>query len=63
MTMSLAKCEFSVTKVKGLGHVLSAESISADPQKIEAIRNLPTPKNVAEVRSYPRYGQSCKKIC
>ena len=34
VTMSLAKCEFSVTKVKGLGHVLSAESISADPQKI-----------------------------
>ena len=46
------KCKFSVTKVKVLGHVVSAEGISADPQKIEAIRNLPTPKNVAEVRSF-----------
>ena len=52
VTLNLAKCEFSVTKVKVLGHVVSAEGISANPQKIEAIRNLPTLKNVAEVRSF-----------
>ena len=52
MTLNLAKCEFIVTKVKVLGHVVSAEGISADPQKTEAIRKLPTPKNVADVRSF-----------
>ena len=52
VTLNLAKCEFSVTGVKVLGHVVLAEGISADPQKIEAIRNLPTPENVAEVRSF-----------
>ena len=52
VTLHLAKCEFSVTKVKVISHVVSAEGISANPQKIEAIRNLPTPKNVAEVRSF-----------
>ena len=52
MTLNLAKCEFSVTKVKVLGHVVSAEGVSADPQKLEVIRNLPTPKNVTEVRSF-----------
>ena len=52
VTSNLAKCEFSVTKVKVLRHVVPAEGISADPQKIEAIRNLPTPKNVTEVRSF-----------
>ena len=52
VTLNLTKCEFSVSKVKVLGHFVSAEGISADPQKIEAIRNLPTPKNVAEVRSF-----------
>ena len=50
--LNLVKCEFSVTKVKVLAHVVSAEGISADPQKIEAIHNLPTPENVAEVRSF-----------
>ena len=38
--------------VKVLGHVVSAEGISTDLQKIGAIRNLLTPKNVAEVRSF-----------
>ena len=52
VTLNLAKYEFSVTKVKVLGHVVSAGGISADPQKIEAIRNLPTPKNVTEVTSF-----------
>ena len=51
VTLNLAKCEFSVTKVEVLGHVVSAEGISTDPQKVEAIRNLPTPKNITEVRS------------
>ena len=52
VTLNLSKCEFNVTKVKVPGHAVSAEGISADPQKIEAIRNLPTPKNVAEARSF-----------
>ena len=28
------------------------EGISVDPEKIEAINNCPTPKNVTEVRSF-----------
>ena len=46
------KCEFSVSKVKVLGHIVSSEGTAADPEKIEAIRNLATPRNVAEVRSF-----------
>ena len=57
------KCEFSVSKVKVLGHIVSSEGIAADPEKIEAIRNLATPRNVAEVRSSFGNGQPCVKIC
>ena len=46
------KCEFSVSKVKVLCHIVSSEGIAAVPEKIEAIRNLATPRNVAEVRSF-----------
>ena len=35
-----------------LGHVISAEGISVDPQKIEAIVNWKPPTNVSEVRSF-----------
>ena len=33
-------------------HVVSAHGLFADPQKIEVIHNIPTPKKVGEVRSF-----------
>ena len=35
-----------------LGHVISKDGISVDPQKIEAVVNWPRPSNVTEVRSF-----------
>jgi hypothetical protein len=35
-----------------LGHIISAARIEVDPEKIEAIRGWPTPKNVIEVISF-----------
>ena len=52
ITLNKVKCEFSVSKVKVSGHILSSEGIAADTEKIEAIRNLASPRNVAEVRSF-----------
>ena len=39
-------------KVVFLGHVISVEGISVDPQKIEAMVNWKPPQNVLEVRSF-----------
>jgi len=35
----LSKCEFWLRKVTFLGHVVSNEGVSMDPQKIEAMLN------------------------
>ena len=35
-----------------MGHIISYEGISVDPEKIEAIMNWPTPRNVIDVRSF-----------
>ena len=35
-----------------MGHIISEEGISIDPEKIEAIMNWPTPRNVIDVRSF-----------
>jgi hypothetical protein len=35
-----------------LGHIISKDGITVDPEKIEAIREWSTPKNVIEVRSF-----------
>ena len=46
------KCQFWLDRVAFLGHVVSAEGISIDPQKIEAIVDWKPPTNVTEVRSF-----------
>jgi hypothetical protein len=48
----LSKCIFYQKKIHYLGHIISAEGIEVDSEKIEAIRGCPTPKNVAQVRSF-----------
>ena len=47
-----SKCQFWLDSVAFLGHVISAEGISVDPQKIEAIVNWKPPTNVTEIRSF-----------
>ena len=47
-----SKCHFWLDKVAFLGHVISTEGISVDPQKIEAIVNWKPLTNVSEVCSF-----------
>ena len=46
------KCEFWLQEVAFLGHVLSAEGVTVDPAKIEAMKEWDQPRNVTEVRSF-----------
>ena len=48
----LSKCDFYRDRIQYLGHIISEEGISVDPEKIEAIMNWPTPRNVMDVRSF-----------
>ena len=48
----LSKCQFWLDRVTFLGHVISVEGVSVDPQKIEVVVNWKPPKNVSEVRSF-----------
>ncbi|KAJ4953627.1 hypothetical protein NE237_030459 [Protea cynaroides] len=46
------KCEFWLTEVAFLGHVVSADGIKVDSSKIAAIVGWDAPKSVAEIRSF-----------
>jgi hypothetical protein len=48
----LSKCTFYQKKIHYLGHIVSEDGIAVDPEKIEAIKSWPTPKNISEVRSF-----------
>nr|GEW72517.1 putative reverse transcriptase domain-containing protein [Tanacetum cinerariifolium] len=48
------KCEFWITKVQFLGHVINSKGIHVDPKKIESIKDWESPKNPIEIRQFLR---------
>ncbi|GJU53481.1 putative reverse transcriptase domain-containing protein [Tanacetum coccineum] len=48
----LSKCEFWLSKVQFLGHVIDSEGIHVDPVKIEAIKDWASPKTPTEIRQF-----------
>ncbi|GJZ45638.1 putative reverse transcriptase domain-containing protein [Tanacetum coccineum] len=47
-----SKCEFWLSKVQFLGHVIDSEGIHVDPAKIEAIKEWASPKTPTEIRQF-----------
>jgi len=52
LTLNKTKCKFKKTKLEFYGHIFSSDGISAEPKKIEAIKNTPIPKDIIEIRSF-----------
>jgi hypothetical protein len=47
-----SKCEFWLTEVAFLGHVIFARGISVDPSKVKDVLNWMPPMNASEIRSF-----------
>nr|GEV59686.1 putative reverse transcriptase domain-containing protein [Tanacetum cinerariifolium] len=47
-----SKCEFWLSKVQFLGHVIDSEGIHVDPVKIEAIKDWESPKTPTEIHQF-----------
>lgn len=50
LSLSREKCNFCKPELRYLGYVVNACGLNVDPEKVEAIVNIPTPRNVREVR-------------
>ena len=48
----LDRCHFRVSEVHYVGHVLSADGVKPDPQKVEAITAMPTPANREDLQRF-----------
>nr|GEY91934.1 putative reverse transcriptase domain-containing protein [Tanacetum cinerariifolium] len=47
-----SKCEFWISKVQFLGHVIDSRGIHVDPAKIESIKDWSSPKTPTEIRQF-----------
>ncbi|GKA04191.1 putative reverse transcriptase domain-containing protein, partial [Tanacetum coccineum] len=47
-----SKCDFWLSKVQFLGHVIDSEGIHVDPAKIESIKEWESPKTSTEIRQF-----------
>ena len=51
LKLNKEKCNFKQTEVKFFGHIISAEGVKPNPEKIKAIVDMPPPTNVSELRT------------
>lgn len=47
-----SKCDFAKDQVSYLGYTLSYRGIESSPEKVRAVQEYPTPKNVKDVRAF-----------
>ena len=46
------KCSFVRQKVEYLGHVVTSEGVSPNPNKVRVVQEFPTPNNLKELRNF-----------
>jgi RNase H-like domain found in reverse transcriptase/Reverse transcriptase (RNA-dependent DNA polymerase)/Integrase zinc binding domain len=47
-----SKCEFSVSQIEYLGHLITGEGVATNPGKVQAMKEWPEPKTVKEFRGF-----------
>ncbi len=52
LQVDITKCEFHVQEVKYLGLIVSTKGISMDPDKVQAVTEWPTPRNIKDVQAF-----------
>ena len=52
LTLNFQKCSFFTKSVNFLGHVVSADGVSTDPQKVQRVVDWPCPRTQKELSSF-----------
>jgi hypothetical protein len=57
-----SKCEFWLSEVTYLGHVISKDGIAVNPERVQTILDWTPPKNVKQVRSFLGLASYCRRF-
>ncbi|WVZ51497.1 hypothetical protein U9M48_002641 [Paspalum notatum var. saurae] len=57
-----SKCEFWLEKIAFLGHIITAEGVAVDPDKVQAVMEWQQPINVSEIRSFIGLVGYCRRF-
>lgn len=49
---NIKKCHFAYSEMLFIGHIVSKGTIRPDPAKLRAVKEIPVPQNLAELRSF-----------
>ena len=68
LKLALNKCEWGSQRISFLGHVITAEGVEPDPEKLQAIEQWPVPSNLKDLQTclgawgyYRRFVQNWSK--
>ena len=62
LKLNKKKAKFRMTEVKFMRQILTADGLKPDESKVTAIRNIQTPKNVAEMQRFLGYANYLAKF-
>ena len=62
VTVNFEKVNFCRKEMHFLGHILTAEGIKIDPDKVEAIHRFPAPRNVKQLKGFLGLINFCSKF-
>lgn len=52
MKLNKKKLKLLSKEIPNMGHLVTANGLKPDPEKVEAVRNMPKPDNVKAVRRF-----------
>jgi len=62
LKLHMKKCCLFQRRVNFLGHVLTEAGVEVQPEKVAAVQNWPTPRNLMELRSFVGLGSYYRRF-
>ena len=62
LTLNSDKCQFRISKIEFMGHVLSEKGVAPTKEKVKAVLKAREPATVSEVRSFLRLVNFCSRF-